>query len=193
MFRRKHDFKPDKTGRGLLNRLYITRRQRLAILKWSLLGLSLLVLSLLQDVVLSQFSLGGATTDLVSAGIFLICMLLEPEQGGIFALIGATGYYFSGSAPGSYTIAMLTCISLLVNIFRHSFLRRNFGSVVLCAAAGMLIYTLLTFALVLFLGHTTPSRLGTFFLTGTLSAAVMPLMYPVFLSVTNIGGESWRE
>ncbi len=193
MFGRKHDFKPDKTGRGLLAQLYITRRQRLALLKWTLLGASLLLLSLVQDVVMSQLSLGGATTDLVSAGIFLICMLLPPEQGGLFALIGSVCYYFSGSAPGSFTIAMLTGLSLLVNIFRHSFLRRGFGSLVLCAAVAMVSYTLLTYGLGLFLGLTTPSRLGVFFLTGILSAAVMPLLYPVFLSVCNIGGETWKE
>ncbi len=193
MFGRKHDFKPDKTGRGLLAQLYITRRQRLVILKWSLLGALLLLLSLVQDVMMSQVSLGGATTDLVSAGIFLICMLLTPEQGGIFALIGSIAYYFSGSAPGSFTIAMLTCISLLVNIFRHSFLRRSFGSLVLSAAVAMVAYSLLIFGLGLFLGLTTLSRLGIFFLTGILSAAVMPLMYPVFLSVCNIGGETWKE
>ena len=65
-WRRKRDFKPDRTGKGLLNKLYLTPRQRLRILKWTLLGLILLLFSLLQDVLLSKISLYGATTDLVS-------------------------------------------------------------------------------------------------------------------------------
>ena len=44
LFKRKRDFKPDSTGKGLLSKLYLTPRQRLTILKWTLFGLCLLVL-----------------------------------------------------------------------------------------------------------------------------------------------------
>ena len=41
MFGRKHDFKPDKTHSGTLNKLYLTKKQRLAIGKWTLVSLLL--------------------------------------------------------------------------------------------------------------------------------------------------------
>lgn len=188
MFRRKRDFKPDRTGSGLLGQLYITRKQRLSLLKWTLYGLSLLALSLVQDVILP-----GVPTDLVCCGIFLIGMLLQPEQCGIFCLLGSLFFYFSGSAPGPHAIGLLTGLGTLICIFRHGYLRKSAGSILLCAGGAMLVYELLVFALGLFLGNTTLSRMKVFLLTGLFSAAVMPLLYPAFLSIGKIGGESWKD
>ena len=193
LFHRKRDFKPDRTDKGLLNKLYLTPRQRLTILKWVLYSLLLLLLSLVQDVLLCKASVLGATTDLVSCGILLTALLLQPEQGGIFALVGSVAYYFSGSAPGPYTIAFLTVLSLLLNIFRHAFLRRSFISVTLCAGIGMLVYELLVYLTGLFLGFTTPARVTVFLVTAGLSIAVMPILYPAILAVGKIGGETWKE
>lgn len=191
LFKRKRDFKPDRTDRGLLFKLYITPLQRQKILKWSLIALVMLMLSLLQDGILSRLSFFGATTDLVSCGIFLTVLLLEPEQGGIFALITSVLYYFSGSAPGPYAIVMLTVLSLLINIIRHAFLQRTFSSVLICAGIGLLIYQLLVFFVGLFLGFTTGARLPVFLITAGISAAVIPVMYPIVLSISKIGGETW--
>ena len=193
LFHRKRDFKPDRSTKGLLNRLYLTPRQRLTILKWVLFALILLLLSLVQDVLLCKVSILGATTDLVSCGIMLTALLLTPEQGGIFALAGSVAYYFSGSAPGPYIIAFLTVLSLLLNIFRHAFLRRSFGSILLCAGAGILVYELLVYLTGLFLGFTTPARVTVFLVTAGLSIAVMPLLYPTLSAVGKIGGETWKE
>lgn len=191
LFKRKRDFKPDRTDRGLLFKLYITPLQRQKILKWTLVGLLMLVLSLLQDGLLSRISIYGATTDLVPCGIFLVVLLLEPEQGGIFALITSTLYYFSGSSPGPYAIAMLTVLSLLVNIIRHAFLQRTFSSVLICAGASQLIYHLLVFLVGFFLEFTTGARLPVFLITAGASTAVIPLLYPVALAISKIGGETW--
>jgi hypothetical protein len=51
MFGRKRDFKPDRTHSGTLHKLYITKKQRLSLLKWFLFGLVLLVLSLVASVI----------------------------------------------------------------------------------------------------------------------------------------------
>ena len=141
-WRRKRDFKPDRTGKGLLNKLYLTPRQRLRILKWTLLGLILLLFSLLQDVLLSKVSLYGATTDLVSCGILLICMLQDPGTGGVFALLAATFYFFTGTAPGAYTIALLPILGMLMNILRHVLLRRSFGTALICTGRKMSLCTI---------------------------------------------------
>lgn len=193
MFRRKYEFKPDREHSGTLSKLYITRRQRLVILKWLLTGLVLVLLSLVQDVIMSRVRIFGATTALVPCGILLFCILLEPDSAAPFALLGSCFYYFSGSAPGSYAIALLTVLGVLMDIFRRSYLRKDFGSVLLCAAAAQMLYHLCVFGLEAFLGFTSVERLGVFCLGGALSAAVMPLLYPVFVSIGKIGGESWKE
>ena len=71
-FRKKHEFRPDKTHSGTLNKLYITKKQRLAILKWTLMAAALVLISVLQDVILSQFRIFDAPTDLLGGAPFLV-------------------------------------------------------------------------------------------------------------------------
>ncbi len=194
LFKRKHEFRPDRErSAGLLNKLYITKKQRLSLAKWLLMGLVLVVLSVLQDSVLSQVRLFGTTTDLVSAAIFLVCILLDPEKGCVFTLVSALCYEFSGSAPGAWAVALITVYGVLVSIFRHSLLNDGFGSTLLCTAGAILLYQVSVFCIGLFLGYTTASRLPGFLVTGLLSLAVMPLLYPIFSAISNIGGQTWRE
>ena len=57
----------------------------------------------------------------------------------------------------------------------------------------MMVYQLLVYAIGCFLGTALPTRFGIFMLCGGLSVTVMPLLYPIFLSISNIGGETWKE
>lgn len=194
LFKRKHEFKPDKPqGSGLLSNLYLTKKQRLNLVKWVLLAAVLVVLSVMQDVIMSRVSVYGATTDLVAVTILLICIMLDPEIGCVFTLISALLYKFSGSAPGAYVIVLLPALGLFMSIFRHSYLRASFGATFLCAAGAIMVYELIVFAIACFLGQTTFSRLSKFCLTGVYSLAVIPLLYPVISSISKIGGETWTE
>lgn len=193
MLRRKHEFKPDRTDSGTISKLYLTKKQRLSLLKWLLYSLALVVLSLVQDVMLSRVSIFGSTTDLVCGGILLICMVLEVDQSAVFALCASTLFYFSGSAPGPYSIILLTGLGVLGNILRHSYLRKGFSASMLCSCAAVLLYQMAVFFLGLFLGFTLWSRIGIFFLKALLTIATLPLLYPAFVSISKIGGESWKE
>ena len=44
MARKKYEFQPDKQGAGFFSKLYLTRKQRLSLLRWCLYALVLLVL-----------------------------------------------------------------------------------------------------------------------------------------------------
>ena len=193
MLRKKYEFKPDRTDSGILSKLYITKKQRLSLLKWVLIGACLLVLSLVQDVALSRASIFGATTDLVAGGILLCCLLLNVDASAIFALCASATFYFAGFAPGIYTIALLTALGVFANILRHSYLHKSIFSVVLCAGVALMVYELAVFVIALFLEYTTFARIGVILLGGLITVAVMPAMYPVFLSVCKIGGETWKE
>ena len=193
LFKRKHEFKPDRTGTGALKKLYLTRLQRLRLLKWALMGLSLLLLSLVQDAVLSRVHIYGAAFDLMACGILLGCMLYPPDTAAVFALVSAIFYYFSGTSPGVYCIALLTVCGTLLCIFRRSYLRRCFSTVAACAGIAILTYKVAVFVIGLFLGSTTAARFPVFLLSGGLSIAVIPLLYPIFTAISNIGGEAWKE
>ena len=190
---KKNEFKPDKVRSGALSKLYITKKQRLNLLKWLLMTLVLVAMSVLQDTILCRLQLFGATTDLLCGGLLLVCMLLAPEQGCVFVLAGSCLYSFSGSAPGPYVIALLTVIGVLLSIFRQSYLHQNFITTMLSTAVAILLYELLLFAIGAILGLTNARRFGIFLLTGIYTLAVMPVFYPVFRIIGKIGGETWKD
>lgn len=193
MARKKYEFKPDSEESGILGKLYLTKKQRLAVLKWSLFGLVCLVLLIVQDVIFSPVSLWGATTDLVSCGILLICVCQGAEIGGVFALISSMIFLFSGSAPGPYSMVFLTVYGILAAIFRQAYLRKGFTSMTVCAAGALLLYELSVFVICLFLQPAGNIRLSTFLLSWLLSLIAVPILYPIVLSIGKIGGETWKE
>ena len=190
---RKNEFKSDKPHSGFWGKLYLTQRQRKEVLKWSLYGAMLLVLSLLQDVVLCRVQLFGATTELVPVGIFLICILEGAESGSIFALVSSLLYLFSGTAAGPYSMVLITVLAVGVTIFRQAYLQKGLAAAILCAGIAMLAYELLQFVMGLFLGLTIPVRIVGFLITAGLSIIAIPILYPIALSIGTIGGETWKE
>jgi uncharacterized membrane protein YecN with MAPEG domain len=190
---KKREFKEDKPHSGILGKLYLTKKQRKQILKWSLYGLLLLVLSLIQDVVMSKIRVLDATTELVPVGIFLICILEGAESGSIFALVASLVYLFSGTAAGPYSMVFITALAIGVTIFRQAYLQKGLAAAILCAGTAIFVYEILQFLMGLFLRLTIPSRFVGFVITAALSLVAVPILYPIALSIGKIGGETWKE
>ena len=190
---RKYEFKPDKTDPGLLHQLYLTKKQRLSTLKWGLYALALLALSVLQDVVLSRYRIYGATTELVPCAIFLISILQGLERGCVFALVASLMYLFSGTAAGPYSIVFITFLAVGATYLRQNYLQKGFFAALLCAGGAMVLYELGIFCIGAFLQLTRPDRLVGFALTAGLTIISVPILYPIFLAIGKIGGETWKE
>lgn len=190
---RKDDFKPDKPRVGLLSKLYLTKVQRQSLLKWVLYALSLVLASVVQDVLLCKLDIFGATTELVPCGIFLICMLEGMESGSVFALVAACLYLFSGSAAGQYSIVLITALGIFVTFLRQSFLQKGFGAALIGALIGMVLYELVVFGIGLFLGQTYFGRFPAFLLRAILTVLTVPVLYPLMRAIGKIGGEPWKE
>lgn len=188
---KKYEFKPDKPRSGFLSKLFLTQKQRRALLKWSLYALVLVVTSLFQDVMFSRLNFYGGTTELVPCAIFLVCIMEGVETGGVFALVASLGYLFSGSAAGYYSVAFITILAILVAAFRQGYLQRGFSTVLLCVAGAMLIYEMLVYCMTLFLGHIQPDNVLGFLMTAVLSLPAVPVLYPIFMSIG--GGNTWNE
>lgn len=193
LFKRKHEFRPDKTETGTLNKLYITKKQRRTALKWLLMALALVVVCVVQDVILSRVKLWGTTIDLLAAALLLTCILQDPEYGSIFVLIASSVYSFSGSAPGYYVIALITVIGVFFAIVRHCYLHTGFSSTMLCTAAAIVIYEMALFGIGVFFGYTTVSRITLQLIKAGISLAAMPILYPIFNAILKNGGETWNE
>lgn len=190
---KKHDFRPDKSSSSLLSHLILTRKQQKALLKWVFYGALLILLSVVQDVLLSHVRLLGATTELVPCGIFLICILEGTHTGSVFALVSGLLYLFSGTAPGPYSMVAITFWGILTGILRQAYLQESFSSAYLCVAIAMVLYVLTNFAFGLFLGLTPLSRFHGFLITAVLSLLFVPLLYPVCKAIGAFGGHSWKE
>ena len=190
---KKYDFKPDKPQMTLADRLYLTKKQRAELLKWSLYALLLVALSVLQDVLLSRVRFFGVTTELVPVGIFLICLLEGLESGSVFALVASCLYQFSGTPGGTYSIVFITFLCVVVTMLRQAYLQKGFGSALLLTALAMVLYELMVLGIGAFLGLTTLSRITGFLLTAGLSLAAVPVVYPLALTIGKIGGEVWKE
>ena len=188
---KKYEFKPDKPRSGLLSKLYLTQKQRRSLLKWSLYALVLVVLSVVQDVLLSRFRLWGGTTELVVCGIFLICVMEGVEKGSVFALAASFCYLFSGSAAGYYSVVFITALAVMVTALRQSYLQKGFSTALLCVAVAMLFYEVAVFLITVFLGLTRWGVFPGFLVTAGLSLLAVPVLYPVFSIIG--GNDQWNE
>ncbi|MDY4490134.1 MAG: hypothetical protein SPE19_06360 [Candidatus Faecousia sp.] len=192
-FLQKPEFRKDSLGTGFLKKLYFTRQQRLTLLRWGSYALLCLAALVLQDTIMSRISIFGAGTDLPVAAMLLITVLEGTETGSIYILIASTIYYFSGSAPGPYTVALLTVLGICASLFRQVYWHRSRSSILLCAGIAVMVYEIAVFGFSIFSGLTYWGRFPRFAVTGILSWAAMFLMYPLTLRFGQIGGHTWKE
>lgn len=193
MAKKKLQFRPDRTQSSLWSKLYITPRQRKTILKWMLYSAVCVGTLVVQDVILSRFHLFGGTVDLTPMLLLLICVLEGAEVGGVFTLAASVFYYYSGSAPGTYVILLLTCLGIGAAMFRQNYLQRSFSAHWICAVAAFFAYQTGVFAVGVFLTHTHPGRFGAFMMNGLLGAVAVSLLYPALTAIGKIGGTPWKE
>lgn len=192
-FLQKPEFRKDSLGTGFLKKLYFTRQQRLTLLRWGSYALLCVTALVLQDTIMSRVPIFGASTDLPVAAMLLITVLEGTETGSIFILIASTIYYFSGSAPGPYAVALLTVLGICASLFRQVYWHRSRGSILLCAGLAVMVYEIAVFGFSIFSGLTYWGRFPRFVVTGALSWAVMLLLYPLTLKLGQIGGHTWKE
>ena len=190
---KKYEFKPDKPQHGFFSKLYLTPTQRRSMLKWALYGLVLVALSVVQDVLLCQLDIFGATTELVPCAIFLICLLEGVDNGTLFGLIAGCIYVFSGSSAGNYVIVLITVIGFLATLLRQSYLQKGFGAAMLCTTGAMVVYELAVFFISVFFSLTPISRVGVAAVRAALSLLAAPALYPLLQAIGKIGGEAWKE
>lgn len=190
---KNNDFKPDKPRSGWLSKLYVTPKQRRAILKWLLYSLVVLVLSLLQDVVLCNFHPFSAAIELVPCAIILICLMEGVQNGCIFVLVASLYYWFSGADLGAFAMVLITVLSILVCMFRQGYMQKGFGAAMVCTAGALLTYDMALFVLAAIFGLTRWARFGGFLLTAAMAILLAPILYPLLRSIESIGGETWKE
>ncbi len=188
-----YEFKPDPKNINFLKRLYMTRLQRLTLLKWGCYVLTGIALLVVQDVIMSQMRFSGATTDLPVAFILLVGLYEGLELGSVFTLSASLFYWFSGSAPTPICVGLLCVLNVFIGLFRQMDWNRSFGSLTLCTAVSIMLYEMMLFAVGLLQGLTIMPRVSVFALTGAITCITMLPMYPLVRAISKIGGDSWNE
>ena len=187
------DFKPDATTATFRKTLRLTKLQQLRLAKWALYVLTVVLCLVVQDVIMSQVSIFGATTDLAVCAILLITVIEGTEVGSIFVLTASTLYFFSGSAPGAYSIGLLSFLGIGMTLLRQMYLHRSRGSILLTAALAVTGYELGLFVVGLMSELTRFSRVLPFVLTAALSCAALVPLYSLVYKIGLIGGNTWKE
>ena len=190
---RQPEFRQDTLGTGFLKKLYMTKQQRLRILRWLSYGHSCLAALLIQDNILSRLPIMGACIDLPAAVILLITVIEGTESGSIFVLLASTLYYFTGSAPGPYVVALMTVFGIGATLFRQAYWHRSRGAILLCACCALMLYEVGTFGGAIFMKLTRWDRIGRFLLSGLYGCALMVPLYPLMHKFGSIGGHTWKE
>ena len=194
--RKKRDaleFKPDVQKATWIKTTRLTKQQQLRLTRWMLYVLTVVAAVVLQDVLMSQFSFLGATTDLPACAILLITVLEGTEVGSIFVLIASTVYYFSGNAPSAFCIGLMTFFGIGATLFRQMYWHRSKGSIILCGTISMFCYEVGLFVVGVSTALTHWGRLPSFVLTAIYSSLVMIPLYSLVYKIGLIGGNTWKE
>ena len=191
--KRSIEFKPDPQTATWVKTFHLTIQQRLQLAKWALYILTIVLCLVVQDVIMSRIRLFGATTDLAVCAILLITVIEGTDTGSLFVLIASTLYYFSGSAPGAYVIALMSFLGVAAVLLRQLYWHRSKGSIVLCTGIALMLYEIGLFVVGIAIGLTLPSRLIYFILTGAYSCLALIPLYPIIYKVGLIGGNTWKE
>ena len=187
------DFKPDVQKATWAKTARLTKLQQLRLARWTLYVLTVIACLVLQDVIMSQVSLLGATTDLPACAILLITVLEGTEVGSVFVLIASTLYYFSGNAPTAWCIGLMTFFGIGATLFRQMFWHRSKGSIILCSSIALTLYELGLFVVGLGTELTHWGRLPAFILTAVFSCLVLIPLYSLIYKIGLIGGNTWKE
>ena len=191
--RKDLDFKPDVQKATWAKTTRLTKLQQLRLIQWMLYILTVMGCLVVQDVIMSQFSIFGATTDLPACAILLITVMEGTEIGSIFVLIASVLYYFSGNAPTAWCIGLMTCFGIGTTLFRQMFWHRSKGSIILCSAIAVILYELGLFVVGIITELTHWGRLPPFALTALLSSLVLIPLYSLIYKIGLIGGNTWKE
>lgn len=187
------DFKPDVQTATWTKTLRLTKLQQLRLTKWLLYALTVVMSVVIQDVIMSNVSFLGATTDLPACAILLITVIEGTEIGSLFALAASTLYYFSGNAPFAFCIGLLTFLGIAATLFRQMYWHRSKGSIILCAALALTGYELGVFAVGISNQLTHWGRFPSFALTALYSCLVLIPLYSLIYKIGLIGGNTWKE
>lgn len=169
----------------MLDKLYITPKQWLHILRWTLYALLLLLAMMLQTVVFGGRTIFGTHPDLVPLVIVCVCLREGAERGGTFALLASLFWYLAGAEQGSICIAVLTIVPVVGSLLCRAMLASRFVPCFVIALVTLFLEQTVMFALKYFFDGLA----GIWFLRELLPCVAVSMLFqpPIYWLVGRIG------
>ncbi len=172
----------------MLDKFYITPKQWLHILRWSLYALLFLAAMMVQTVIFGNHTLFGAHPNFVPVVIVCVCLREGAERGGTFALIASVFWCLSGVDYGTVSIVVLTVVPVLGSVVSKTVLSNRFVPCLLITFLTLLTEQSVIFLMKLFFG----TMEGALYVTELLpcvfvSLLAQPVAYFLVKHVERIG------
>lgn len=172
----------------MLDKLYITPKQWLHILRWTLYSLLLLLAMMLQTVVFGHHIFLGVQPDFVPVVITCVCLREGAERGGLFALLASLFWCLSGADEGSVSIAVLTVVPVLGSVLSSAVLANRFLPCLMITVVTLFTEQTVIFLLKYFFSAMEGIRFVTVLLPCVLvSALAQPVVYLLVKRIARIG------
>lgn len=172
----------------MLDKLYITPKQWMHILRWCLYAFLFLVAMMLQTVVFGNRTLLGAHPNFVPVVIVCVCLREGPERGGLFALISSLIWCLSGIDYGTVSLAVLTVLPVLCAVLTRTLVNNRYYFCLLVCLATLFVEQSAIFLLRWFFGNLEASRFLTDLLPCVLISALShPIFYLIVKRIEKIG------
>lgn len=170
----------------MLNKLYITPKQWLHILRWTVYSLLLLFCMMVQTVVLgNRVSLHPNFVPLV---LTCVCLREGPERGGTFALLGSLFWCLSGADYGSLSIFILTLLPVFGSALCRAVLANRFLPCLLICLITLLTEQITIFFLRFFFEEISLALLWQKLLpAAAVSMLFQPVIYLLVRQIAKIG------
>lgn len=172
----------------MLDKLYITPKQWLHILRWTLYTLLFLLAMMLQTVVFGNHTVFGVQPNLVPVVITCVCLREGAERGGLFALLTSLLWCLSGADEGSVSVAVLTVVPVLGSVLCSAVLANRFLPCLAVTIVTLFVEQSVIFLLKYFFDNMAGIRFLTDLIPCVLvSALAQPLVYLLVKRIEKVG------
>ena len=169
----------------MLDKLYITPRQWMRILRWSLYFLLVVAVMMLQTVLIGNRLIFGVKLDLIPLVLFCVCLREGPDRGGVFCLLSSLFLALSGADQGALLIFLLTVLPVLASLLMRKIFVMHFLSTLVTCGVLLLLTQSVCFVFRLMNGATA----GSLYFTRLLPMVVVSLLFQpvIYWLVKSIG------
>lgn len=159
-----------------------------SILMWALYAVLFLFTMLLQTVVFGHLRVWGVKLNLLPVAVVCIAMRAGHEGGGLFGLLAALVWQFTGADDGSLALISFTLCGILAGWLCDAVCARRLAVALALSLAALVLHEGAAFLMKFYLESADISLIRWVPLTALLSVLACPVLYPLAKTIGKVGG-----